>query len=183
VDPLLTSLSDRERELIIRAFLCIYQSSHWSTSGRFLRTNKKALAGSSVRTAAGHLAGAFRHRFQPSPLHVKDGSQLLSSVTSLLKALDNVDDPPNRQKAITPKFLRYLHRLGSVEIRECAVDHAVDLLIGGFFFATRPCEIVRTKDPGKTKTLELRDLLFRMPSVARSFTGTRTSSGRPSSSQ
>jgi hypothetical protein len=24
-----------------------------------------------------------------------------------------------------------------------------------------PCEIVRTKDPGKTKTLELRDLLFR----------------------
>jgi hypothetical protein len=37
----------------------------------------------------------------------------------------------------------------------------VDLLIAGFFFATRPCEIVRTKSPGKTKTLELRDIIFR----------------------
>jgi hypothetical protein len=120
------------------------------------------LAGATVRTAAGHLAAAFRDNFKLSPLHVPDGSRLLPSFTALFKALDNIGDPPNRQRAITPKFLRYLHRLGSTgPPKACAIDHAVDLLIAGFFFATRPCEIVRTKNPGKTKTLELRDIIFR----------------------
>jgi hypothetical protein len=69
--------------------------------------------------------------------------------------------PPKRQKAITPKFLRYLQRLRSTESHPCTIDHAVDLLTGGFFFATRPCEIVRIEDPGRTKTLSLRNLHFR----------------------
>ncbi len=108
------------------------------------------------------LAAAFWDSFKLSPLHVPDGSRLLPSFTALFKALDNIGDPPNRQRAITPKFLRYLHRLGSTgPPKACAIDHAVDLLIAGFFFATRPCEIVRTKNPGKTKTLELRDIIFR----------------------
>jgi hypothetical protein len=33
--------------------------------------------------------------------------------------------------------------------------------LAGFFFATCPCKIVRTKTPSRTKTLELRDLVFR----------------------
>jgi hypothetical protein len=95
-------------------------------------------------------------------MHIANGSGLLPSFTALFKALDNIGDPPKRQRAITPKFLRYLHRLGSLgRPTACALDHAVDLLIAGFFFATRPCEIVLTKNPGKTKTIELRDIVFR----------------------
>jgi hypothetical protein len=161
LDPLLSQFSDRELELTMRSFLSLYQVGNWDKTGRLLGTNQKAMAGSSVRAAAGHLASAFRDRFEPSPIHVPDGSRLRPSITALLKAVANVEDPPNRQKAITPKFLRHLHRLGSPTVQPCAIDHAVDLLIGGFFFATRPCEIVRTKDPGRTKTLELRDLVFR----------------------
>jgi hypothetical protein len=61
-----------------------------------------------------------------------------------------------------PKFLRYLHRIGSPgPPKACALDHAVNLLIAGFFFTTRPCKIVLTKNPGRTKTIKLRDLVFR----------------------
>jgi hypothetical protein len=115
----------------------------------------------SVWTSAGHLAQAFWDSFQSSPLHVSDGSRLLPTVATFFAAIDNADDPPKRQKAVTPKFLRYLQRLSSTESDSCAMDHALDLITGGFFFATRPCEIVRTKDPGKTKTLTILDLHFR----------------------
>ena len=46
-------------------------------------------------------------------------------------------------------------------VKACVLDHPVDIIIGGFFFATRPCEVVLTKAPGRTKTLEMRDLVFR----------------------
>ena len=79
--------------------------------------------------------------------------------------MDNVAAPPKRQKAITPKFLRYLCRQGTSKdpskITSDAHDHAIDLIVGGFFFATRPCEIVKTPEPGKTKTLRIRNLTFR----------------------
>ena len=75
--------------------------------------------------------------------------------------MDNLSPSPNRQKAVTPKFLRYLHQMGSDVSSPCAIAHSVDLLIGGFFFAVRPCEIVLTKTPGKTKTLCLGDVVFR----------------------
>ena len=139
LDPFLSDFPAQERELLLRSFLSTYQVAHWDKSGSFLGTNKKALAGATVRTAAGHLAAAFRDSFKLSPLHVPDGPRLLPSFTALFKALDNIGDPPNRQRAITPKFLRYLHRLGSPgPPKACAIDHAVDLLIAGFFFATRP---------------------------------------------
>ena len=77
-------------------------------------------------------------------------------------AFDNTDDPVNRQKAITPQFLRKLHLLGSNPRVEANLhDHAVDLIIGAYFFAMRSCEYVRPTKPGKTKTLLLRHLVFR----------------------
>lgn len=75
--------------------------------------------------------------------------------------MDKLTPPPKKQKAVTPKFLRFLHLNGSNRLQPCPIDHAIDLLIGGFFFATRPCEIVLTKQPGKTKTLRLRDIVLR----------------------
>ena len=75
--------------------------------------------------------------------------------------MDHLTPPPKRQKAVTPKFLRHLHQLGSDSTDPCPINQAVDLLIGGFFFAVRPCETVLTKAPGKTQTLRLRDLNFR----------------------
>jgi hypothetical protein len=155
-------LSKQERELLLRSFISTYQVAHWHQSGQLLGTTKKALVGASVRTAAGHLAAAFWDNFKSSPLHVSNGSRLLPSFSALFKALDNIGDPPNQQWAIMPKFLRYLHQLGSPgPPKACALDHAVDLLIAGFFFATRPCKIVRTKNPGRTKTIELRHIVFR----------------------
>lgn len=75
--------------------------------------------------------------------------------------MDHATPSPHRQKAATPKFLRYLYQMRSCSESSCPLDHAVDLLIGGFFFAVRPCEIVLTKAPGKTRTLRLKDITFR----------------------
>ena len=40
-------------------------------------------------------------------------------------------------------------------------DHAVDLIVGAFFFAMRSCEYVHTPTPGRTKIARLRCLIFR----------------------
>lgn len=77
-------------------------------------------------------------------------------------AFDNADGPVKRQKALTPKFLRKLHLLGATtDIRSNVYDHAVDLIIGAYFYAMRSCEYVKPTKPGKTKMLCLRHLLFR----------------------
>ena len=80
---------------------------------------------------------------------------------SLFRAFDNIDPPPNRQKAITPRFLRALHKLGGAGIRPNTYDHTVDMIIGAFFFAMRSCEYCIPTTPGRTKTLCLRHLVFR----------------------
>jgi len=41
------------------------------------------------------------------------------------------------------------------------VDHAIDLIIGGFFFACKICEVAKTPKPGLTKRLKLRNIVFR----------------------
>jgi len=51
--------------------------------------------------------------------------------------------------------------MGTSSLSSCPVDNLVDLLIGGFFFAVPPCKIVLTKTPGKTKTIRIRDVVFR----------------------
>jgi hypothetical protein len=96
-----------------------------------------------------------------SPLHVQGSTQLLPSLRSLSRVFDNIDPPPNRQKAITPRFLRALHRLGGAGIRPNAYDHTMDMIIVTFFFDMRSCEYCIPTTPGRTKTLCLRHLVFR----------------------
>jgi hypothetical protein len=80
----------------------------------------------------------------------------------LLRAFENVDPPPKRQKAITPRLLRCLARYGSTSrIVERSYDHAVDLIIAAFFFAMRSCEYTKTPKEGLTKRITLGNVTFR----------------------
>jgi hypothetical protein len=120
------------------------------------------MVASTLRAAASHLAASFRGRFQQSPVHVKDGSKLWPTLRALLKAFDNVDPPPLRQKAITPRLLRRLFQLSHKRrLRANEYDHAADLIIGAFFFAMRSCEYTLTAIPGRTKRVTLGNLIFR----------------------
>ena len=67
--------------------------------------------------------------------------------------MKNNSPDPQRQKAITPKFLKYLLHFSSPEIRNIKEDHAADLLGGGFFFAMRSCEFTKPSRAGKTKPI------------------------------
>jgi hypothetical protein len=161
-DPFLGHLPDSEQELLVRAFFGLYRVADWAQSGRLRGQRKSPMVATTLRTAASNLAAAFGNHFKRSPLHVKDGTQLLPSLRALLRAYDNVDPPPNRQKAVTPKLLRCLWSFARTRnIRASLYEHAVDLLIGAYFFAMRPCEFVKTPRPGKTKRAKLSTLIFR----------------------
>jgi hypothetical protein len=85
-------------------------------------------------------------------------------VKTLLKAFDNADPPPQRQKAITPKLLRKLYRLlasGRQNRRVSAYAHTADLILGAFFFAMRSCEYCKTARPGRTKRTRMGCIVFR----------------------
>jgi hypothetical protein len=115
-----------------------------------------------LRTAASHLAAAFRDHFQCSPFHIPNGTQLLPSLRALLRAYDNVDPAPNRQKAATPKLFRCLWKFSCTrKARANIYEHTVDLVIGAYFFAMRPCEFVKTPRPGRTKRAKLGTIVFR----------------------
>jgi hypothetical protein len=117
-----------------------------------------------VRDAAGNLASAFRSNFQPSPVHIEGSSQLLPTVRALLKAFDNADPPPQRQKAITPKLLRQLFKFlagGPKANRVSAYAHTADIVLGAFFFAMRSCEYTKTARPGRTKKVRMGCIVFR----------------------
>jgi hypothetical protein len=60
-----------------------------------------------------------------------------------------------RQKAITPKLLRYLIYNTNNAVINDPTDHAADLIVGAFFFAMRACEYVKTPVSGKTKRVRL----------------------------
>jgi hypothetical protein len=87
--------------------------------------------------------------------------RMLPSIRALLRAFDNISPPEARQKAITPKLLRRLWRFSADSTRADLYDHAVDLVIGAFFFAMRPCEFVKTPSRGRTRIARLRCLTFR----------------------
>jgi hypothetical protein len=120
---------------------------------------------STVRAAASGLAAAFRSSFKRSPFHVEGSSKLLPAVRSLLRAYDKADPPPNRQKAITPKFLRRLYKFAK-GTNSVAHAHTADLILGAFFFAMRSCEYVTTKTKGRTKRVRIGCIVFRTRSRA-----------------
>jgi hypothetical protein len=98
-----------------------------------------------------------------SPFHIQDHKVLHPSVKQLLNAFENLDPPPHRQKAITPKFLRVFHQLsgaGSPDTRDTAPAVAATLLILAFFFAMRSCEHTTTPNPGRTQKLNVGHVVF-----------------------
>jgi hypothetical protein len=118
-----------------------------------------------VRDAAGYLAATFRSRFQRSPLHVEGSSQLLSAIRALLKAFENNDPPPSRQKAITPKCLRAVHAFLSTSMSKTGdastLAHVANLVLGAFFSAMRSCEHTKSVPMGRTKRVRLGCFVFR----------------------
>jgi hypothetical protein len=151
-----------ERDLLLRAFLALYRTGSWSQSGVFLGERRRPMVANSVREAASLLAAAFRSNFQQSPLHVTNSDKLLPSLRSLLRAFDNLDPAPDRQKALTPSFLRQLiHHAHESTGTDSLTSHTADLLGGGYFFACRSCEFSQARTPGRTKIISLRFVVFR----------------------
>jgi len=75
----------------------------------------------------------------------------------------------NRQKALTPKFLRAFyhcfHKPDPSTISDSTFppcySHAADLLLAGFFWAMRSCEYCATPVPGRTLPVSLGCVVFR----------------------
>ena len=97
-----------------------------------------------------------------SPLHLLSNQDaLLPELELQFRAFDNKDSPAQQQKVISPKFLWILGLIRSNQIQNSTMDQAVDLLIGGYFFACQICEIAKTPTPGRTKKCRLRNIVFR----------------------
>jgi hypothetical protein len=163
-NPFLIKLQHRETELIMRSFLSLYRVAHWSKAGALLGQRTRPVVSKTVRDASSNLAAAFRSNFKQSPIHFEGSSQLLPTIRCLLKAFDNADPPPKRQKAITPKLLRYFFKLlasGPKNKRFSAYAHTADLTLGSFFFAMRSCEYTKTAQPGRTKKTQMGCIIFR----------------------
>jgi hypothetical protein len=77
----------------------------------------------------------------------------------LLRGFESIDEPPNRQKAVTPALLRDLQTM----VRDFPEGsrHAADLIVGAYFFAMRACEFCATKNRGRTRVLTCGNVMFR----------------------
>jgi len=78
-----------------------------------------------------------------------------------LKAYEQHDPPPKKQKAITPQFLRDLYDCCCPTHDDTVQAHAADLILAAFFFAMRSCEYSKTPTPGKTTIVTTTDVIFR----------------------
>jgi hypothetical protein len=84
------------------------------------------------------------------------------AIKALFRAFENVDPPPSRQKAITPRLLRKLFEATShASLQDTAPAVSADIIIGAFFFAMRSCEYAKPPMAGKTKCIDLAGLIFR----------------------
>jgi hypothetical protein len=165
-DPFLASLSSRGQELFIRSFLGLYRNANWDKDGQLAGNRQRPVVSGTVRSAASSLAATMRHHHKQSPFHQQGSANLRPALRALLRAFENTDPAPQRQKAITPKFLRCLFDATGAgapasPLFDTAPATTADLAIGGFFFAVRSCEYSKAKQPGKTKIINLAGVLFR----------------------
>jgi hypothetical protein len=66
--------------------------------------------------ATSQVAATFQNHFEPSPFYVEGSTNLRNQINELCRSYKNVDPPPKKQKAITPKLLRWMFQLAEVGI-------------------------------------------------------------------
>jgi hypothetical protein len=164
-NPFLIALSDDAKLLLVRSFFGLYRSAKWSNAGRLEGRHPEPLVSNTLRAAASSLAASFRDNFQPSPLHLKNSQNLHPSIKALFRAFANIDPPPNRQKAATPRLLRKLFDASNHPgLCDTAPAVVADIVIGAFFFAMRSCEYSKPPILGQTRCIDLDGLIFRTTS-------------------
>jgi hypothetical protein len=161
MDPSLSGVSTVVASLSLRAFFEVYQHANFEPGGDISEGPKIPMAGKTVRSAGGALAASFRSSIGRLPLHCRRGNQeereSFTPDLNKLFLLGMEARSPNtvRQKAMTPKLLRYLIYNTHNAVINNPTDNAADLIVGAFFFAMRACEYVKTPVPGKTKRIQL----------------------------
>jgi hypothetical protein len=116
--------------------------------------------GRSLLDTASYLAEEFRRAGRLSPLHQQQRQDILAEeIANLIRAWGNSDPPVRRNCAITPKHLRTLH-LAAAQRQSPLLRALAHLITGAFFFACRSCEYVKVNTRGKTKLLQLHNILF-----------------------
>ena len=163
-DPLLDQVpADSERLLLARGFLVRHRLFKFDPQGRSTEEREKPVVSSTLRDAISSVASSFRKCGRPSPFHlqnrVNDTGSVHPRIRALLKGFESLDDPPKRQKAVTPALLRDLMLM--VKDFPEGSKHAADLIIGAYFFAMRACEFCTTKNRGRTKILTCGHVTFR----------------------
>ena len=158
-------LPEAAKDLIARRFLAAYRTASFDNSGRMVGTRRRPMASDTLRRAAGAVGATSREHLRPSPFHIPDTKELRPSIKRYLRALENLDAPTERQKALTPKFLKqfYYHFVGGADRNTSPTlfTHMADLLLGAFFFAMRACEFARSPVSGRTRRVTLGDIVFR----------------------
>jgi hypothetical protein len=145
----------------------MHRHAAWDKHGRLTGRRSSPVVAGTVRSAAGSLAEAFRNHLQHSPFHIPGSTNMRPTLRALLRAYNNTDPAPKRQKAITCKLLRYLFQstgLATNALHNSAPAVMADITIAGFFFAMRSCEYSTTSVPGKTKLIILSGIVFRTAS-------------------
>jgi hypothetical protein len=137
----------------------------WSKGGLEAQVRSQYLQGLSKKPQATwprHF-GAITNR---APLHNQNGANFHPLIAEMFSGYTNVDSPPERRRAITPKLLRYLFQLtgaGKVTTMDLGVTYIMaELAVIGFFWAVRSCENVTPPVPGKTRIIRFRNIMFRI---------------------
>jgi len=161
--PSLDSISVGGRRILAKCFIVLHRTGRFNKEGRYVGERPKPMVAATIRDAIGNVASSFRANDRPSPFHYEartsSGQGLRKEVKELLAAFENIDPPPNRQKAVTPGLLEDMMTLS----RDLGTlyEHTADLAVGAFFFAMRACEFCKTEKRGRTRLLELGDITFR----------------------